>query len=71
MLKLNFDFEKIFRNTGIKFVQNSDIILYLQDLASWLCDNNKNYTQKQYYKICDLKEILYAVDNCEQLKGGE
>ena len=48
--------------TGLHLKNEKEILKYMQDTIYYLFTHNKNYTQTQYYKIWNLKDII---DNME------
>lgn len=59
-IKLNKD--KIFAETGIKEMNDTDYLFYITEELDYLLHHNKNYTKKQYQILIDIKSIL---DNIE------
>lgn len=59
-LKLNKN--KIFAETGIKEMNDTDYLFYITNELDYLLNHNKNYTKKQYQILTDIKSIL---DNIE------
>jgi hypothetical protein len=57
-MKIKIDKESIFNSIGIEFENDYDYLLYLLKLIDYLYFHNKNYTNKQYYKIEEIREIL-------------
>lgn len=60
MLKINN--EKLMKNTGMEFETIEDAFFYVIRHLEWLESHNKNYTQNQYGRICDLKEIFESIE---------
>lgn len=48
----------ILESIGIEFKDDKDYLIYMQNLIDYLYFHNKNYTNEQYYKIEELREIL-------------
>ena len=61
MEELKINKSNIKNNIGIEFKNNNDYINYMQNLLEFLEAHNKNYTQKQYFKILELKEIIQNI----------
>lgn len=61
-LEIKFDKECILNSIGIEFTNEIDYINYMLQLIDDLYFNNKNYTNKQYYKIEELREILLNME---------
>lgn len=61
-MEIRFNKEKILKSIGIECTNNIDYLNYTRQLVYDLYSHNKNYTNKQYYEIEELKEIL---DNIE------
>ena len=47
---------------GYKFTSMYDMLEHIESLLEYLESHNKNYTQKQYYKILELKEIISTIE---------
>ena len=62
MEKLKINKNNILNNIGVEFKNKNDYIQYMQNLLEFLETHNKNYTQKQYYKILELKEIINNIE---------
>lgn len=67
-MEIKFNKEEILKSIGIECSCDIDYIIYMQQLIDDLYRHNKNYNNKQYYMINDLKEIL---DNIEEVKESE
>ncbi len=61
-MKINIDKKDILNSIGIEFKNDEDCFLYMQELIDYLYFHNKNYTNKQYYKIEELREILNSLE---------
>ena len=61
-MEIKFNKEEILKSTGIECSCDVDYITYMQQLIDDLYRHNKNYNNKQYYMVSDLKAIL---DNIE------
>ena len=59
---MKIDFEKIAGLTGCTFENETDLLYYMQHHITFLATHNKNLTNAQYHKICDLENFL----NCMQ-----
>lgn len=60
MLKINN--KKLMENIGMEFETIEDAFSYILRHLEWLESHNKNYTLKQYERICDLKEIFESIE---------
>lgn len=67
-MEIKFNKENILKSIGIECSYDKYYIAYMQQLVDDLYRHNKNYNNKQYYMINDLKEII---DNIEVLKESE
>lgn len=67
-MKIRFNKENISKSIGIECSNDINYIVYMQRLIDDLYRHNKNYNNKQYYAINDLKEIS---DNIEILEESE
>ena len=67
-MKIRFNKENILKSIGIECSCDTNYLAYMQQLIDELYRHNKNYTNKQYYMINELKEIL---DNIEILKESD
>lgn len=67
-MEIRFNKENISKSIGLEFSCDMYYLTYMQKLVDELYRHNKNYNNKQYYAINDLKEIL---DNIEVLKESE
>ena len=54
-MKININKKDILNSVGIEFKDDKDYFVYMQELIDYLYFNNKNYTNKQYYKIEELR----------------
>lgn len=52
------DYDTIASQTGLHFDNPGDLLYYLQSRIEYLATHNKNLTNKQYYAICDIENIL-------------
>jgi len=50
------------KNIGVKFEERDEYLLYVKRLIDELVTDNKNYNNRQYFKLLEVKEIL---DNME------
>ena len=64
ILKLKKD--KIFKETGIKEMEDIDYLFYMIEEVDFLLSHNKNYTKKQEQILTDIKSIL---DNAEVVEN--
>lgn len=55
-MKINYN--KINSETGLGIFNKSELLHYASRLVDELEAHNKNYTQKQYRQITDLKAII-------------
>lgn len=55
---MNIDYKTIANQTGLHFDNAADMLYYLQSRICYLATHNKNLTNKQYYAICDIENIL-------------
>ena len=62
-MKININKKDILNSVGIKFKDDKDYFVYMQELIDYLYFHNKNYTNKQYYKIEELREILNSLES--------
>lgn len=62
-MKININKKDILNSIGIEFKDNKDYFVYMQELIDYLYFHNKNYTNKQYYKIEELREILNSLES--------
>lgn len=46
----------------MEFETIEDAFFYVLRHLEWLESHNKNYTLKQYRRICDLKEIFESIE---------
>lgn len=67
-MEIKFNKENILKSIGIECSCDMNYLVYIQQLVDDLYRHNKNYNNKQYYMINDLKEII---DNIEILKESE
>lgn len=67
-MKIKFNKENISKSIGIECGNDINYLVYMQRLIDDLYTHNKNYNNKQYFMINDLKEIL---NNIEILKEDE
>lgn len=56
-MDLKVDYELLEKNIR-KFSDSYDLLYFIKDSLEFLSKHNKNYTQTQYIKIQDLKEIF-------------
>lgn len=55
--------EKEYHDRTDEHAESPETILDdLRACAQWLSTHNKNYTNKQYYKICHICDILESID---------
>ena len=59
-IKIEVDLEQIERDTGRRFDEKEDLYYYMERVLTYLSTHNKNYTNKQYYMIEELKDIFNA-----------
>lgn len=57
---LKIDNEKM-KEYGYSFETMEDLFSYIKEEIEWLESHNKNYNNKQYYKISDLKDICSCI----------
>lgn len=62
-MKININKKDILNSIGIEFKDDKDYFVYIQELIDYLYFHNKNYTNKQYYKIEELREILNSLES--------
>lgn len=62
-MKININKKDILNSIGIEFKDDEDYFVYMQELIDYLYFHNKNYTNKQYYKIEELREILNSLES--------
>lgn len=62
-MKININKKDILNSIGIEFKDDNDYFVYMQELIDYLYFHNKNYTNKQYYKIEELREILNSLES--------
>ena len=62
-MKININKKDILNSIGIEFKDDKDYFIYMQELIDYLYFHNKNYTNKQYYKIEELREILNSLES--------
>lgn len=60
MLKINND--KLLEKTGLSFEIIEDLYLHILENIEWLESHNKNYNNKQYHKILELKDICNSIE---------
>ena len=58
---MKIDFEKIERETGRKFESIEDLLNFVQRQLYNLAHDNKNHKVGQYSKICELNDIVQAI----------
>ena len=63
---MNINNDKILSSTGLSFNNEMDMLHYIISDLQYLIAHNKNYTKSQYNRICDLYEILNAVEPSEE-----
>lgn len=61
-MKIKFDKLAILNSLGIEFTNEVDYINYILTLLDDLYFKNKNYTNKQYYAIEEIREILLNME---------
>lgn len=61
-MKVKVNKKDILESIGIEFKNEYDYLLYLLQLIDYLYFNNKNYTNKQYYRIEEIREILQNIE---------
>ena len=61
-MKVKVNKKDILESIGIEFKNEYDYLLYLLKLIDYLYFNNKNYTNKQYYRIEEIREILQNIE---------
>lgn len=61
-MEIKIDKQEILNSIGIEFKDNKDYFMYLEQLVDYLYFHNKNYTNKQYYKIEEIREILLNIE---------
>ena len=60
-MKISINKKDILGSIGLEFTNIEDYLLYMQELIDYLYFHNKNYTNKQYFKIEELRVILNNV----------
>ena len=58
---MNFNYEKLLKNTGCSFGSWDDLLYYLDNLLDYLTTHNKNYTKEQYNKIVLINDIIKSL----------
>ena len=58
-MKINFD--EINKNTGLGIFRESTLLNYIKSNLEYLESHNKNYTNKQYNIIEELKTIFKSI----------
>jgi len=61
-MKISINKEDILKSVGLEFTNIEDYLLYMQELIDYLYFHNKNYTNKQYFKIEELRAILNNIE---------
>jgi hypothetical protein len=61
-MKVKVNKKDILKSIGVEFRNEYDYLLYLLQLIDYLYFNNKNYTNKQYYRIEEIREILQNIE---------
>ena len=61
-MKVKVNKKDILQSIGVEFRNEYDYLLYLLQLIDYLYFNNKNYTNKQYYRIEEIREILQNIE---------
>lgn len=61
-MKVKVNKKDILESIGIEFKNEYDYLLYLLQLIDYLYFNNKNYTNEQYYRIEEIREILQNIE---------
>ena len=64
-MKIKFDKLAISNSLGIECMNEVDYINYILTLLDDLYFKNKNYTNKQYYAIEEIREILLNMEVLE------
>lgn len=67
-MEIRFNKENILKSIGIECSCDMYYLMYMQKLVDELYRHNKNYNNKQYYAINDLKEILDNIEILNKLK---
>lgn len=58
---MKIDYTTIEELTGRAFDNESDLLAYVQRAISYLGTHNKNLTNAQYHKVCDLENIFSQI----------
>ena len=61
-MKVKVNKKDILQSIGVEFRNEYDYLLYLLQLIDYLYFKNKNYTNKQYYRIEEIREILQNIE---------
>lgn len=61
-MKVKVNKKEILKSIGVEFKNDYDYLLYLLQLIDYLYFNNKNYTNKQYYRIEEIRGILQNIE---------
>lgn len=59
---MEFNKDKLAKETGFKFDSLEDAILYFQHIVDFLESHNKNYNSRQYNSICDLQAFFNSFE---------
>ena len=61
-MEIKFNKQNILKNAGIECRDEKDYINYMKIMIEYLESHNKNYTQKQYFDITQIQEILQNIE---------
>lgn len=61
-MKVKVNKKEILKSIDVEFRCEYDYLSYLLQLIDYLYFHNKNYTNKQYYKIEEIREILRNIE---------
>ena len=61
-IEIEIDLEEIKEKTGRAFDDKEDLYYYIERVLTYLYTHNKNYTNKQYCMIEELKDIFSAAE---------
>lgn len=59
---MEFNKDKLAKETGLNFDSLEDAILYFQHIVDFLESYNKNYNSRQYNNICDLQVFFNSFE---------
>jgi hypothetical protein len=58
--------EKLLRETGRDFDTVNELLYWVDGLIAYCVYHNKNLTNTQYHKICEVQNILNCLEVSEQ-----